>query len=179
MVTCLSACSNTISFVSIPFNLTLTGPGKADARLHRFTVLPALASLRFWKARASTWRAPWPGSKSLHLLSHRDRSAAFTAAMGYLDHREIHPHGNEDVSITTTLFELAQGTSQDSGKEFTGKKRTSHWMVLEASRAYSHTASAPVASISMLKVENGKGKDTLEAFRPDDPRAFISWRGDI
>jgi tetratricopeptide (TPR) repeat protein len=41
----------------------------------------------------------------------RDRAVAFTTAMDCLDHMEDHLHGNDDVRIATTLFELAQALS--------------------------------------------------------------------
>jgi hypothetical protein len=83
--------------------------------------------------------------------------------MDCLDDRVVHPHGNDDIRISITLFELAQGTSQDNGKESTWKKQTSHWMDpnTDASRPYSYTTSAPVASISMQEWEMAKGKKSL------------------
>ena len=40
-----------------------------------------------------------------------DRIVAFTTAMDCLDHMEVRHHGNDDVRIATTLFELAQALS--------------------------------------------------------------------
>ena len=41
----------------------------------------------------------------------KDRMVAFTAAMDCLDHLEVQLPGNDDISITTTLFELTQALS--------------------------------------------------------------------
>jgi tetratricopeptide (TPR) repeat protein len=40
-----------------------------------------------------------------------DRIVAFTTAMDYLDHMEVHHHGNDNVRVATTLFEIAQALS--------------------------------------------------------------------